>query len=109
EDEYMFKVPMLRNVAQTPPYFHDGSAATLPEAVAIMARVQLGLSLSEADRNDIVAFLESLTGEPPAEFLTVPVLPQAALEIPKEDGGCRLDEGHIRWIGALRKRAAMEG
>src|SRR5712691_3457285 len=62
-DRYRFKVPSLRNVTLTPPYFHDGSAATLPDAVNIMARYQLGRSLSPEDRDLIVAFLGTLTGE----------------------------------------------
>ena len=78
-DLYMFKVPTLRNVAMTPPYFHDGSVATLPEAVKVMARVQLGVALDAADTRDIVAFLESLTGELPANFATAPVLPSGAV------------------------------
>ena len=59
----------------TPPYFHDGSVATLAEAVKVMARVQLGIGLSDADTTHIVAFLESLTGVLPANFGTAPVLP----------------------------------
>jgi cytochrome c peroxidase len=74
-DLYVFRVASLRNVAMTPPYFHDGSVATLPEAVKVMARVQLGVILSDADTRDIVAFLEGLTGELPANFATAPVLP----------------------------------
>jgi len=77
-DLYVFRVASLRNVAMTPPYFHDGSVATLPEAVKIMARVQLGVTLNDADTRDIVAFLESLTGELPANFATAPVLPPSA-------------------------------
>jgi len=75
EDLYVFRVPSLRNVAMTPPYFHDGSVPTLPEAVKVMARVQLGVTLSDADTRDIAAFLESLTGELPASFATIPALP----------------------------------
>ena len=63
EDRYAFKVPGLRNVALTAPYFHDGNAATLDEAVDIMGRYQLGRALSGEDRRYIIAFLESLTGE----------------------------------------------
>ncbi|MDR2689608.1 MAG: cytochrome-c peroxidase [Azoarcus sp.] len=63
EDRYVFKVPSLRNVALTAPYFHDGSIATLDEAVDIMGRYQLGRSLSVEDRRLIAAFLDSLTGE----------------------------------------------
>ena len=77
-DLYVFRVASLRNVAMTPPYFHDGSVATLPEAVKVMARVQLGVSLNDADTGDIVAFLESLTGELPENFATAPVLPSGA-------------------------------
>jgi len=66
-DRHKFKVPGLRNVALTAPYFHDGSVATLGEAVDIMARYQLGLELARADRDAIVAFLMSLTGRLPGE------------------------------------------
>lgn len=58
-----FKVPSLRNVARTAPYFHDGSAQTMQQAVIIMARYQLGRPMPEKDVDAIVAFLESLTGE----------------------------------------------
>jgi len=56
-------VPSLRNVAVTAPYFHDGSAATLDEAIAVMGRYQLGRDLSAEERRKLTAFLESLTGE----------------------------------------------
>jgi cytochrome c peroxidase len=79
DDLYVFRVASLRNVAMTPPYFHDGSVATLPEAVKVMARVQLGVTLTDADTRDIVAFLESLTGELPANFATAPVLPSGTV------------------------------
>jgi cytochrome c peroxidase len=62
-DRYVFKVPSLRNIALTPPYFHDGSAQTLEEAVTVMARYQLGRPLPPADLADIVKFLQTLTGE----------------------------------------------
>ena len=58
--------------------------ATLPEAVGVMARVQLGLKLSEPDVNNIVAFLKSLTGELPPEFATAPILPPATV-VPAHD------------------------
>ena len=77
-DMYVFKVPSLRNVAMTPPYFHDGSVATLAEAVHTMGKVQLGKDLSKQDVDSIVAFLESLTGRLPANFATAPVLAPAA-------------------------------
>ncbi len=74
-DMYVFKVPGLRNVAMAPPYFHDGSARTLPEAVRIMAKVQLGKALSDQDTNAIVTFLGSLTGKVPQNFANASVLP----------------------------------
>lgn len=61
-DKYVFRVPSLRNVALTAPYFHDGSVKTLPEAVQTMAKYQLGRRLSSPDRNALVDFLGSLTG-----------------------------------------------
>lgn len=74
-DAFMFKVQQLRNVAVTPPYFHDGSVATLPDAVRVMAKLQLGRDLTDADVSDIVAFLETLTGDIPEQFSSVPALP----------------------------------
>jgi cytochrome c peroxidase len=62
----------------TPTYFHDGSVASLSEAVKIMARLQLGKTPSDEDVGDIVAFLNSLTGKLPKDFVTVPILPAAA-------------------------------
>ncbi len=81
-DLHVFKVASLRNVAMTPPYFHDGSVATLPEAVRIMARVQLGRTLTAGEVTEIVAFLESLTGPSPADFVTAPILPPGAVASP---------------------------
>ena len=68
EDKYVFRVPMLRNVAKTAPYFHDGSVETLPKAVKVMAAVQLGRTLDDATVTSIVAFLESLTGDVPGHY-----------------------------------------
>lgn len=62
-DKNVFKVPSLRNVAVTPPYFHDGSAESLDQAVIIMGRYQLGREFSGEDVNALVAFLRTLTGE----------------------------------------------
>jgi cytochrome c peroxidase len=62
-DRQVFRVPSLRNVAVTAPYFHDGRAATLSMAVATMTRVQLGRDVPQADIDDIVAFLGTLTGQ----------------------------------------------
>jgi len=77
EDRYVFKVPILRNVARTPPYFHDGSVESLETAVGIMAKVQLGLDISPDERDCIVAFLEALTGKIPEDALRLPELPAA--------------------------------
>jgi len=76
-DLYVFKVPSLRNVAMTPPYFHDGSVATLDEAVKVMGRVQLGIRLPDAEIGEIVAFLGALTGTLPPNFVAAPTLPSA--------------------------------
>ncbi len=73
EDKHMFKVQTWRNVALTAPYFHNGSVWTLDEAVRVMAATQLDMTLSDGQVNDIVAFLESLTGEFPQQ--TMPILP----------------------------------
>lgn len=63
EDRHVFKVPSLRNVALTAPYFHDGSVATLEEAVRVMARYQLGRDLADEEVAGLAGFLGSLTGE----------------------------------------------
>jgi cytochrome c peroxidase len=62
-DAYVFKVPSLRNVALTAPYFHDGSAITLGQAVVTMGKYQLGILIPSDDVSLIVMFLHSLTGE----------------------------------------------
>jgi cytochrome c peroxidase len=62
-DKHVFKVPSLRNVALTAPYFHDGSAKSLPEAVDVMFRYQLGRKAPQADKDNIIKFLHTLTGE----------------------------------------------
>lgn len=74
-DRFLFKVPVLRNVAMTPPYFHDGSVDHLADAVLIMAKVQLNRDLSAGTIDDITAFLRSLTGKMPESILNAPVLP----------------------------------
>lgn len=77
-DLYVFKVPSLRNVAKTAPYFHDGSVTSLPQAVRIMGKVQLGVDLADQDVASIVAFLGSLTGPVPTNFSAPPPLPEEA-------------------------------
>ncbi|VVC75665.1 Cytochrome c551 peroxidase [Aquicella siphonis] len=63
KDKHVFKVPSLRNIALTAPYYHDGAAQTLDDAVFKMGKYQLGIEISEKDRQDIIAFLNSLTGK----------------------------------------------
>jgi cytochrome c peroxidase len=63
DDKFKFKVPTLRNVAATHPYFHDGRVTPLPEAVRLMGHLQLGLELSVEQQADLVAFLQALTGK----------------------------------------------
>lgn len=70
DDRYVFKVASLRNVAETAPYFHDGSVATLPEAIKIMVALQVGVDLTDEEAGEIAAFLGSLTGEVPAAALS---------------------------------------
>jgi cytochrome c peroxidase len=74
-DRMVFKVPTLRNIQKTAPYFHDGSAKTLPDAVQLMGRHQLGLELSDPEVTSIVTWLNSLTGELPQNYIQKPVLP----------------------------------
>jgi cytochrome c peroxidase len=72
-DKMVFKVPSLRNVEKTAPYFHDGSVATLEEAIRLMGKHQLGKSLKPEEIQAIKTFLEALTGELPAEYkITAP-------------------------------------
>lgn len=63
DDKFKFKVPTLRNIAATHPYFHDGKIGTLHEAVRKMAELQLGLQLAPEQEADLVAFLQTLTGK----------------------------------------------
>lgn len=74
-DRYVFKVPSLRNAAETGPYLHNGSIETLEEMVVLMARHQLGKEVTEEQVTNIVAFINSLTGEIPREYAAPPPLP----------------------------------
>ncbi|RZT39589.1 cytochrome-c peroxidase [Cupriavidus agavae] len=80
-DRFSFKVPTLRNVALTYPYFHDGEAATLTEAVDVMGRLQLGRTFTAEENADIVAFLHTLTGDQPR--LVLPILPASRDNTPR--------------------------
>lgn len=84
-DRHVFKVPSLRNVARTGPYFHDGSVATLEEAVRLMADHQLGKELTDAQVREIVAFLNALTGEVDPARIARPELPESGPDTPKPD------------------------
>jgi cytochrome c peroxidase len=84
-DRFLFKVPSLRNVAKTGPWFHDGSIDSLEEAVPLMAWHQLGVKLSDAQVADVVAFLGSLTGEVDADYVAQPELPASGPATPKPD------------------------
>jgi cytochrome c peroxidase len=74
-DRMVFKVPTLRNVAKTAPYFHDGSTGDLREAVRRMGEHQLGLQLDDQQVQRIVAWLNALTGEIPRDYIRKPGLP----------------------------------
>jgi cytochrome c peroxidase len=68
-DKDFFKVPSLRNVARTAPYFHDGSVGDLAKAVDVMARTELNKQLTPEEVKRLVAFLQALTGVPPAHAM----------------------------------------
>ena len=76
-----FKVPTLRNIALTYPYFHDGAVWDLKEAVQIMADIQLGQRLSEQEADDMTDFLKSLTGDQPQ--IVLPILPPSRADTPR--------------------------
>lgn len=80
-DRFFFKVPTLRNVEMTYPYFHDGEAGTLAQAVDTMGRIQLGKSFTKEENAKIVAFLKSLTGDQP-DF-KLPILPPSTDATPQ--------------------------
>ena len=80
EDRFKFKVPTLRNVELTYPYFHDGEAETLTESVDVMGRLQLGKKFSDKENAQIVAFLKTLTGDHPSFLL--PFLPPSTDKTP---------------------------
>lgn len=80
-DRFNFKVPTLRNVEMTYPYFHDGAANTLKEAVDTMGRLQLGKKFTDAENAKVVAFLKTLTGDQPN--FTMPTLPPSTDSTPR--------------------------
>jgi cytochrome c peroxidase len=80
-DRMKFKVPTLRNVELTYPYFHDGAYWNLEEAVDVMARLQLGRKLEKKQIDQITAFLKTLTGEQPT--FSLPILPPSTAKTPR--------------------------
>ena len=90
-DRHMFKVPTLRNVALTAPYFHDGTAQTLEDAIRKMAHHQLNAELSDEEVANVSAFLNSLTGEIPAIDIAALNLP-APRTTPADNGDANADE-----------------
>lgn len=80
-DRFSFKVPTLRNVELTYPYFHDGAYWNLEDAVDVMARLQLGRQLEQSDIQNITAFLKTLTGDQPS--FVMPQLPPSTAQTPR--------------------------
>lgn len=83
DDKYVFKVPLLRNISLTAPYFHDASTWDLKDAAKVMAEYQSGINLTSSATERIVEFLKTLTGEQPT--IVLPVLPPSTQETPKPD------------------------
>ncbi|MCB1691681.1 MAG: cytochrome-c peroxidase [Pseudomonadales bacterium] len=82
-DEYVFKVPTLRNIELTPPYFHTGKSWDLKQAIGVMATSQLGRELNESQVATIEAFLLTLTGNQPQ--VTYPILPPSTVDTPRPE------------------------
>lgn len=91
-DLNVFKVPTLRNIELTYPYFHDGAVATLEEAVKIMGQVQLDQDLNKKEIDNIVAFLKTLTGNQP-DF-KMPILPPSNNATPKPQPFTKTSSAH---------------
>jgi cytochrome c peroxidase len=81
-DFMVFRVPSLRNVAATGPYFHDGSISSLNEAVRLMAKHQLGKDISSGTVDAIVIWLKCLTGDIPRDYIAKPTLPESGPNTP---------------------------
>ena len=86
-DRMVFKVPSLRNVEKTGPYFHNGQVAAIEDAVAKMAEHQLGKKLNDEEIGSIVAWLKTLTGRIPADYVQKPALPPSTVRTPKPETG----------------------
>ena len=84
-DKGVFKVPSLRNVEKTGPYYHDGQVGTLEDAVRQMAEYQLGKTLTSEQTSQIVTFLKVLTGRIDPDYIKAPELPRSTVKTPKPD------------------------
>jgi cytochrome c peroxidase len=82
-DKMVFKVPSLRNIDKTAPYFHDGSVSSLENAVRMMGEYQVERPLTDSEAKEIVTWLKSLTGELPADYIRKPELPKSTDKTPK--------------------------
>jgi cytochrome c peroxidase len=85
QDKYVFKVPSLRNITETGPYFHDGSVTDLRTMVKMMAEHQVGRTINDDQTNSLIAFLKALKGELPKEYIKEPALPSSGPDTPKPD------------------------
>jgi cytochrome c peroxidase len=86
-DKAVFKVPSLRNVEKTGPYFHDGGTPTLEQAIRDMGEYQLGASLADKQVREIADFLKALTGKVDAGYVKAPALPKSTAKTPKPEEG----------------------
>jgi cytochrome c peroxidase len=85
-DRMVFKVPSLRNIKKTSPYFHDGSIVNLDDAIRNMAVHQRGVTLTDAQVKSIEAWMDSLTGEIPSSYIQSPELPKSTPQTPQPVG-----------------------
>jgi cytochrome c peroxidase len=84
-DRMVFKVPSMRNIEKTAPYYHDGRVRTLEQAISLMALHQVDEKLTDAQVQSIAAWLKTLTGDIPADYIKEPALPKSTAKIPKPD------------------------